>query len=164
MIYKHCCRPRLLLCAVLTIGLLSVMVLPGQSEENSAPRDQQIADLEKQIQEMNKKLAELRKSTNGAVVAPAVEGGLSHDWIKALTWRCIGPAAMGGRIIALSIFEADPSTYWVATASGGLWISEDGGRKWKTVPTPKVPPLAALPYKVLPDNINPIGLDPALLV
>ena len=42
------------------------------------------------------------------------------EWIKTLTWRSIGPAAMGGRIVAFSVYEADPSTYWVATASGGL--------------------------------------------
>ena len=127
MSYNRCCPFRLVVCGVLTVGLLSVMVLPGQSEEKSSPRQQQIADLEKQIQEMNKKLAELRKETNGATVAPTVEAGLSPEWVKPLTWRSIGPAAMGGRIIALSIFEADPSTYWVATASGGLLKTVNNG-------------------------------------
>ena len=27
---------------------------------------------------------------------------------------------MGGRITAISVYEADPTTYWVATASGEL--------------------------------------------
>ena len=42
-------------------------------------------------------------------------------------WRCIGPAAMGGRIVAFSVFEADPTTYWVATASGGLLKTTNNG-------------------------------------
>jgi photosystem II stability/assembly factor-like uncharacterized protein len=118
---------RLVLGAVLAAGLSIVMVVPGQSEEKTTSREQQIAELEKQIQEMNRKLAELRRASNGGTVAPAVEEALPHDWIKALTWRSIGPAAMGGRIIALSVFEADPSTYWVATASGGLLKTANNG-------------------------------------
>jgi len=49
------------------------------------------------------------------------------DWVKELHWRCIGPAAMGGRIVAFSVFEADPTTYWVATASGGLLKTTNNG-------------------------------------
>ncbi len=58
---------------------------------------------------------------------PAPQGGLPADWVKELKWRCIGPAAMGGRIVAFSVFEADPSTYWVATASGGLLKTTNNG-------------------------------------
>ncbi len=52
---------------------------------------------------------------------------LPDSWTKAFTWRCIGPANMGGRITAISVFEADPSTYWVATASGGLVKTSNNG-------------------------------------
>ncbi len=52
---------------------------------------------------------------------------LPPDWVKTLHWRCIGPANMSGRIVALSVFEADPSTYWVATASGGLLKTVNNG-------------------------------------
>jgi photosystem II stability/assembly factor-like uncharacterized protein len=125
--YNHRCPFRLLLCVVLSIGLATVIAVPGHSDEKSSSREKEIADLEKQIQAMNKKLAELKQSSNGGTIAPAVEGPLSHDWIKALTWRCIGPAAMGGRIIGISVFEADPSTYWIATASGGLLKTANNG-------------------------------------
>jgi photosystem II stability/assembly factor-like uncharacterized protein len=50
----------------------------------------------------------------------APEAMLPADWVKGLHWRCVGPANMSGRITAISVFEADPSTYWIATASGGL--------------------------------------------
>ncbi len=52
---------------------------------------------------------------------------LPDDWVKTLSWRCIGPANMGGRITAISVFEADPSTYYVATASGGLLKTINNG-------------------------------------
>jgi photosystem II stability/assembly factor-like uncharacterized protein len=106
---------------------MALLALPGLSDEKKPNRDQQIAELEKQINELNKKLGELRK-TNGAVTpAPAAEGPLGPEWLKPLTWRSIGPANMGGRIVAISVFEADPSTYFVATASGGLLKTTNNG-------------------------------------
>src|SRR5579871_3700022 len=52
---------------------------------------------------------------------------LSVPWLKPLVWRSIGPANMGGRITALAVCESDPSTYWVATASGGLLKTSNNG-------------------------------------
>lgn len=52
---------------------------------------------------------------------------IPSDWTKSLTWRSIGPANMGGRITALAVYEADPSTYFVATASGGLLKTTNNG-------------------------------------
>src|SRR5213593_2509773 len=48
-----------------------------------------------------------------AVIRPPI-------WAKAIAWRSIGPASMGGRITAISVVESDPTTYFIATASGGL--------------------------------------------
>ncbi len=47
--------------------------------------------------------------------------------IEALRWRSIGPANMGGRITALAIYEKKPTTWWAATASGGLLKTTNGG-------------------------------------
>jgi photosystem II stability/assembly factor-like uncharacterized protein len=44
-----------------------------------------------------------------------------------MEWRPIGPANMGGRITALAVHEADPSRYFVATASGGLLKTVNNG-------------------------------------
>jgi photosystem II stability/assembly factor-like uncharacterized protein len=55
------------------------------------------------------------------------ESTLPADWVKGLHWRCVGPANMSGRITAISVFEADPSTYYVATASGGLVKTTNNG-------------------------------------
>ncbi len=55
------------------------------------------------------------------------EIALPAAWLKPLTWRCIGPANMGGRITALAVCESDPTTYWIATASGGLLKTTNNG-------------------------------------
>jgi photosystem II stability/assembly factor-like uncharacterized protein len=73
-----------------------------------------------------------------ATLAPLPEGAsqpdegksdasLPADWTKTLAWRNIGPANMSGRITAIAVYEADPSTYWVATASGGLVKTTNNG-------------------------------------
>jgi photosystem II stability/assembly factor-like uncharacterized protein len=46
---------------------------------------------------------------------------------KLLAWRSIGPSNMAGRITALAVYEADPSTYYVATASGGVLKTTNNG-------------------------------------
>jgi photosystem II stability/assembly factor-like uncharacterized protein len=58
---------------------------------------------------------------------PPQAAPLFPECLKALTWRCIGPAAMGGRVTALAVVEADPTAYWVATASGGLLRTVNNG-------------------------------------
>jgi photosystem II stability/assembly factor-like uncharacterized protein len=111
--------------SALAFGLVATFwLLPSYGQDST--RDQQIADLEKQIQALAKKVEELRKGP-GTVPAKTPDGTIPADWIKALTWRAIGPANMGGRITAISVFEADPSTYWIATASGGLLKTVNNG-------------------------------------
>jgi len=122
---------RLAALAVLSLAFAALAALPGQSEESSL-RAQQIADAEKQYQEARQKADELKKKLDdlraqGEKPPPAPDGSLPADWVKTLSWRCIGPAAMGGRITSLTVFEADPSTYWVATASGGLLKTTNNG-------------------------------------
>lgn len=52
---------------------------------------------------------------------------LPQSWVDALSWRSIGPANMSGRITALAVYEQDPSTWWAATASGGLLKTVNNG-------------------------------------
>jgi photosystem II stability/assembly factor-like uncharacterized protein len=111
--------------AALALGLLALLRLSGPAAEE-ASREQQIADLERQIQELTRKLGELKGTKPAASPAKALTT-IPADWIKTLTWRSIGPASMGGRIVAFSVHEADPSIYWVATASGGLLKTSNNG-------------------------------------
>lgn len=50
-----------------------------------------------------------------------------------LTFRSIGPAVTGGRIHDVQSLADDPSTIWVASATGGLWKSTNRGTTWDPV-------------------------------
>lgn len=108
-------------------GLLVCMlcVAPGLARPDDPDAiKQEIAAVERQIAELTKKLEEL-KSKAARPAAPA--GDLLDAIVRKMTWRCIGPANMGGRVTALAVVESDPSTYYVATASGGLLKTTNNG-------------------------------------
>jgi photosystem II stability/assembly factor-like uncharacterized protein len=97
--------------AVAVAGLLSVAVPRGPAADDP-PRPA------------------ANRAEGGTAPAPTAtphEDMLPADWVKALSWRCLGPANMGGRITALAVCEADPCTYWVATAGGGLLRTVNNG-------------------------------------
>jgi photosystem II stability/assembly factor-like uncharacterized protein len=50
-----------------------------------------------------------------------------------LRFRAIGPAAIGGRIHDVESLPDDPSTIWIASASGGIWKSANHGTTWEPV-------------------------------
>jgi photosystem II stability/assembly factor-like uncharacterized protein len=51
---------------------------------------------------------------------------------KTLKYRSIGPAA-GGRVSRVAGVPGDPTVYYAATASGGVWKSSDAGATWKPI-------------------------------
>src|SRR5262245_50453795 len=55
---------------------------------------------------------------------------LNPNLFDAFSVRCIGPANMGGRIVDIAVVDSDPSTMYVAAATGGLWKTSDGGKSW----------------------------------
>jgi photosystem II stability/assembly factor-like uncharacterized protein len=67
----------------------------------------------------------------GSPAAPASQTAapalLTADLIEGLTLRTIGPATMSGRIVDLAVVESDPSTFYAATATGGLWKTVNNG-------------------------------------
>jgi photosystem II stability/assembly factor-like uncharacterized protein len=97
---------------------LITLALFGASQEVAPERAKQIAEIEKQIQELQAKLSQLRGADS------AFPQG---DWNKLFAWRNIGPANMGGRVTSLAVDEADPTTYYVGTASGGLLKTTNNG-------------------------------------
>jgi photosystem II stability/assembly factor-like uncharacterized protein len=64
--------------------------------------------------------------------APATGKPESPKAFKALKYRNIGPAA-GGRVSRATGVPGNPLIYYAATASGGVWMSSDGGTTWKSV-------------------------------
>jgi len=47
--------------------------------------------------------------------------------------RSIGPAYMSGRIADIAVDYKDPSTWYVAVGSGGVWKTENAGITWKPI-------------------------------
>jgi len=46
---------------------------------------------------------------------------------QALVWREIGPTIMSGRISDIAVVESSPSTFYVGTATGGIWKTINAG-------------------------------------
>jgi photosystem II stability/assembly factor-like uncharacterized protein len=52
---------------------------------------------------------------------------------ERLEWRSIGPANMGGRTADIEGVPGNPNVVYVATASGGLFKTVNGGVTWKPI-------------------------------
>src|SRR5207302_4742778 len=52
---------------------------------------------------------------------------------NALPARNIGPVNSGGRVTELAVVESDPSTFYVAMATGGVWKTTDDGQTWRPI-------------------------------
>ncbi|MHB8305123.1 MAG: WD40/YVTN/BNR-like repeat-containing protein [Vulcanimicrobiaceae bacterium] len=57
----------------------------------------------------------------------------SQPAFSHLKWRSIGPAVAGGRVAAVAGTTADANLYYIGTAGGGVWRSENGGATWTPV-------------------------------
>ncbi|MEQ8532970.1 MAG: glycosyl hydrolase, partial [Imperialibacter sp.] len=66
----------------------------------------------------------IAQTTNNAALSEAATG---------LKLRSIGPALMAGRIADIAVSTADPSTWYVAVGSGGLWKTTNRGTSWQPV-------------------------------
>lgn len=53
--------------------------------------------------------------------------------LSNLSWRSIGPANMGGRVSDVEGVPGDPNTVYVATGSGGIFKTTDGGVNWTPI-------------------------------
>jgi len=63
----------------------------------------------------------------------AQQAPLTADLLRGLRFREIGPAVTGGRIHDVEALPNDPSTIYVATASGGLWKTINNGTTWTPI-------------------------------
>ncbi|MCW5946271.1 MAG: hypothetical protein KIT74_04500 [Fimbriimonadales bacterium] len=65
------------------------------------------------------------------VASPSEPLDLANDFISRITWRELGPPTMGGRIVRLQIDETDRNTWYLGTASGGLWKTTNAGQTFE---------------------------------
>lgn len=122
---------------ILGPGLLAVAIIaflshPGMTQSppnqlSASQREQQISELEKQIAELQTQLKTLKEKELLPNPKTILEDSIPKDYVKNLRWRNIGPPNMGGRIAAMTVFDKDPSIYWIATAGGGLLKTSNNG-------------------------------------
>ena len=105
-----------------------------ESARKRSPRDEKLEEIQGKLRDLLQEVEALKGSPPPATApsaAPSAAAGtqisLPESWLKALTWRSIGPANMGGRIVDLAVCEKDPSLFWSATASGGLLKTVNNG-------------------------------------
>jgi len=60
-------------------------------------------------------------------------GGIDGDLLQGLSARTLGPAAVSGRITAIDAVISNPNQIVIGAATGGVWISGNGGLTWNPV-------------------------------
>ncbi|WP_297764492.1 glycosyl hydrolase [uncultured Muriicola sp.] len=68
-----------------------------------------------------------QRNRGAANTSTAKEDKLS---LAGLQLRNVGPAFLSGRIADIAIHPNDPSTWYVAVGSGGVWKTENSGTTW----------------------------------
>jgi photosystem II stability/assembly factor-like uncharacterized protein len=66
-------------------------------------------------------------------LSPAVRAQLDAKTFDRLEWRSIGPAIFDGRVADVEGVPGNPNLVYVASASGGLWKTTNGGVTWKPI-------------------------------
>ena len=74
-----------------------------------------------------------RSESKGQAPPPAQSDRLTADVLKGLEFRSIGPAISTGRVQDIAIDPKSPSTWYVATAFGGLWKTTNRGTTFTPV-------------------------------
>jgi photosystem II stability/assembly factor-like uncharacterized protein len=55
---------------------------------------------------------------------------IEHSPLSRIMFRNIGPSVMGGRVVDLAVNPADPTEFFVAYATGGLWYTHNNGQSF----------------------------------
>ncbi|MGZ5191162.1 MAG: WD40/YVTN/BNR-like repeat-containing protein, partial [Flavisolibacter sp.] len=53
--------------------------------------------------------------------------------LNPIKFRSIGPSVMSGRVVDLDANPADPTEFYVAYASGGLWHTVNNGQSFTSI-------------------------------
>jgi photosystem II stability/assembly factor-like uncharacterized protein len=53
--------------------------------------------------------------------------------LKHFTWRSVGPAGAGGRVVDISVAGDSPERIYIATGGGGVWKSSSEGTTWEPI-------------------------------
>ena len=69
----------------------------------------------------------------GVPLAAQGVGGLTDEALEGLTVRSLGPSITTGRISDIAVDPRDPSVWYVAASSGGLWKTVNRGNTWTPI-------------------------------
>jgi photosystem II stability/assembly factor-like uncharacterized protein len=72
-------------------------------------------------------------SSKPAPAADALTSPWSAETWSGLKFRSIGPAVTSGRIADVAVDPTRPSRWYVASASGGVWKTENAGTSWTPI-------------------------------
>lgn len=64
---------------------------------------------------------------NSQIVIAQGGEAFNEDLLKIFKYRALGPARQGGRILRIVAPESQPYTFYVVTATGGLWKTDNNG-------------------------------------
>ncbi|MCP4725923.1 MAG: hypothetical protein GY863_12850, partial [bacterium] len=68
------------------------------------------------------------------IISSAVFAQADYDQIiSKFSWREIGPAKCGGRIVDVEGVNSNPTTVYVGAATGGLWKTVNNGITWEPI-------------------------------
>lgn len=56
-----------------------------------------------------------------------------ESYIQDMSWRNIGPANMGGRVVDIEAYDDNFKNVYLASASGGVWKSVNAGTTWEPI-------------------------------
>ena len=60
------------------------------------------------------------------------QGPFQEKHFDALKWRLVGPFR-GGRAGTIAGVKEYPNLFYIGTAGGGVWKTEDGGNSWSCI-------------------------------
>jgi len=65
--------------------------------------------------------------------AASSQAAIDAELLQGLAARSIGPAAVSGRISAIDAVNEDPNHIVIGAATGGVWMSKNGGLTWTPI-------------------------------
>ena len=68
-----------------------------------------------------------------AINLTAQSNDTQNSIVKNIPFENIGPKVMSGRIVALEVNPADPTEFYAAYASGGIWHTKDNGISFTSI-------------------------------
>src|SRR6478752_2936388 len=57
----------------------------------------------------------------------------NQSLLKDIKFRNIGPSVMSGRVVDVDVNPADPTEFYIAYATGGLWHTTNNGQSFAPI-------------------------------